>query len=146
VQSHKCSRLFYLEVSGFDNDTITELDMDVATPMISLHALTDIRMEDTMQLLVRLNRSYLTTLLDTGSTHNFADCGTPSIEFGASDGLHVTVANGDKITCCGLSCSIDIMIVTDGFSAGAYGIPLNTFDIILSIQVLRDIGTHPLGP
>ena len=44
---------------------------DPKTPMISLHAITGIRMEDTMQLYVTIGNEQFVALLDSGSTHNF---------------------------------------------------------------------------
>jgi hypothetical protein len=49
-----------------------------------------------MQLVVNINGTRLTALLDSGSTHNFVDVEAAvraSIQLGAPSGLHVAVAN-----------------------------------------------------
>lgn len=68
VHVHKCPYLFYLEVSDYvveepeddapDDaaaaDTVEPMAFDLEMPMISLHAITGIYMEDTMQLYVTI--------------------------------------------------------------------------------------------
>jgi hypothetical protein len=60
-----CKRLFTIEL----------LDEDDAGPMISIHTLTGIhsRSAKMMQVSVRVGHTTLTTLLGSGSTHNFLD-------------------------------------------------------------------------
>jgi hypothetical protein len=40
-------------------------------PLISLHAVTGVRTDDTMQVCVQVGDKTFTVLIDTGSTHNF---------------------------------------------------------------------------
>lgn len=56
VRGHKCQRLFYLEVTDFDEQDPTELenpqDASDMPPLISLHAITGICTAETMQVRV----------------------------------------------------------------------------------------------
>lgn len=57
-----------------DTDTTTMAEpttFDPETPMISLHAIARIRMEDNMQLFIMVSNEQFMELLDSGSTHNF---------------------------------------------------------------------------
>jgi hypothetical protein len=75
VWGNKCSCLFYLEVSDYQEADLLlpeeEQQQDEQPPLISLHAITGIRTEDTMQLEVPVGNPQFTTLIDSGSTHNF---------------------------------------------------------------------------
>jgi hypothetical protein len=80
VRGHKCSRLFYLEVSDYiveepedaANETAAEpVPFDPETPMISLNAIAIIRTKDTMQVYITIGNDQFIALLDSGSTHNF---------------------------------------------------------------------------
>lgn len=66
--------LFYLEVSDFnaDDTALTEQpNPDDQPPLISLSAIMSIHTEDTMQIRLLVGNHEFTTLLDSGSTHNF---------------------------------------------------------------------------
>ena len=142
VRGHRCPRLFYLEVTDFEGEAM-ETDLEEPEPVISLHALTGIQSEGTMQLEVSIRGHALTALLDTGSTHNFINLGTAStlkLEYNPSQGLHATVANGDKVSCCRFPNSISMTIGLEDFLMDAYAIPLDSFDIILGVQFLRTLG------
>jgi hypothetical protein len=54
VRGHRCPRLFYLEVTDFEEDIgiEDESNLEDPAPIISLHSLTGIRSEGTMQLQV----------------------------------------------------------------------------------------------
>jgi hypothetical protein len=73
IRSHRCPRLFYLEVTDYEYDTTTQEEEtpENSEPVILLHALAGIRSEDTMQVKIQVRDKILTALLDTGSTHNF---------------------------------------------------------------------------
>jgi hypothetical protein len=104
VRGHRCPRLFYLEVTDFEEDTgiEDESNPEDPAPIISLHALTGISSEGTMQLQVDIRGYALTALLDTGSTHNFVSLKTADglrLAYSSNQGFQATVANGDKIHC-----------------------------------------------
>jgi len=75
VKGHKCPRLFYLEVSDFDDQVPetkgSESNPGDLPPLISLHAITGIHSVDTMQVKVGIRNHQFTALLDSGSTRNF---------------------------------------------------------------------------
>jgi predicted aspartyl protease len=92
--------MFYLEVTNFEEDigTKDESTLENPAPIISLHALTGIRSEGTMQLQVAIRGYALTTLLDTGSTHNFVSLKTTDgmrLTYSSNQGFQATVANGE---------------------------------------------------
>jgi hypothetical protein len=142
VRGHRCPQLFYLEVADFEEDTAIEEVDEEPEPVISLHALTGIRLEDTMQIQVKMKDKLLTALLDTGSTHNFVNLNTAlslQLEVCSSRGK-VVVSNGDKIDCHGLANNLRLCVGPDIFTMDAYAIPLDSFDIILGVQFLRTLG------
>jgi hypothetical protein len=134
VRVHRCPQLFYLEVTDFEEDESVETE-----PVISLHTLTDIRSEGTMQIEVSIMGQALTTLLDASSTHNFINLGTAralKLEYSPNQGLQAMVANGGKVTCSRFPNNIGI----EEFIMDAYAIPLDSFNIILGVQFLRTLG------
>jgi hypothetical protein len=76
VPGHHCQKLFLIEGLYEENDegsdSFDEPEGDASDePRISLHAITGSPTPRTMQVLGRLGTHRLTTLMDTGSTHNF---------------------------------------------------------------------------
>lgn len=148
VRGQKCPRLFYLEVTDFVGETFPELDNTSPTqeddpPLISLNAITGIRTEDTMQVHVSIGDHEFKALLDSGSTHNFVSAATAakvSLQFGASTGSSVVVANGDRVPCSGLARDVDIKIGDEYFTVDCYSIPLDCYDMVLGISYLRTLG------
>jgi hypothetical protein len=106
TNGHKqvCKQLFCIEVIEDDDAPADATD----TSVISIHVLTGIRprVGRTMQLYVVINGARITTLLDSGSTHNFMDLNTIArigIKFGGREGLRVTVSNDKRVqspSCC----------------------------------------------
>jgi hypothetical protein len=145
AHGHRCPRLFYLEVMdyGEDDTEIPTTDPLDATPIISLHALTDIHTTNTMQIQIIINEQLLLALLDTSSTHNFVDrtiAANIKLAMGPSVGLHVRVANGEKLACQGLASDTDITIDSERFAIDFYALPLDAFDVILGVELLRTLG------
>lgn len=69
-RNHNCKQLYLIEFVHYDfedEEEAAETDSE-----ISLHALTGINTCRTMQLEVRVGDATLTTLVDLGTTHNFA--------------------------------------------------------------------------
>lgn len=117
VRGHKCARLFYLEVTDFDeaDPQVPHEDEPGADlpPLISLHAITGIRTDDTMQLRLTIGSHVLTTLVDTRSTHNFISTEAATrvgLHLEDSRGARVAVANGDHVQCVGLARDIAMLI------------------------------------
>jgi hypothetical protein len=72
-QRKECKQLFIIEVICEEDEW--PADNEQMMPTISLHTLMGIqpRSGRTMQALITVNDTHLTTLLDSGSTHNFID-------------------------------------------------------------------------
>ena len=155
VRSHKCARLFYLEVTDYvtedaGDNTPPEApaapaapDFDPDAPMISLWAITGIRSEETMQLRIRIGEQHFTTLLDSGSTHNFISMQAAhraGLCVATSQGAHVVVANGDHVACRGLARDVPIRIGEERFVINCFSIPLDCYDMVLGISWLRTLG------
>jgi hypothetical protein len=138
VRGHRCPKLFYLQVTDYEEDESIEADSVPGdpTPVISLHALTGIHSESTLQLEVHIMGKALTALLDTGSTHNFINQDTAralKLDYQPSPALQASVANGDKIMCCKLSNIISFTIGQEDFLMDAYAIPIDSFDISFTL-------------
>ena len=123
VRGHKCARLFFLEVADYiveepddavdtaEATTTEQAAFDPDAPLISLAAITGIRIEETMQLRVRVGKLTLSALLDSGSTHNFINTAAATrvgLQFADSEGAHVVVANGDCVACSGLTSNVPL--------------------------------------
>jgi hypothetical protein len=111
--------------------------------MISLMAIAGIRMEDNMQLYVTVGNEQFITLLDLGSNHNFirgdVACRV-GLQFVPCPGSGVIVANGDRVAYCSLARDVGICIADEIFSIDCYSIPLDTYDMVLGIMLLRTLG------
>jgi hypothetical protein len=144
-RGHKCQKLFYLEVlDDVDEPQAVEPQQDFEEPLISLHAITGVRSESTLQIAVQVVDQVFTTLIDTGSTHNFfspSAAQAAGVQFQQSTGARVVVANGDRVPCSGIGRDIDIKIGSDVFSISAYSIPLDGFDLVLGVSFLKPLHT-----
>jgi hypothetical protein len=111
-------------------------------PLISLHAVTGVRMDDTMQVCVQVGNNTFTALIDTRSTHNFFSpqaAQTTKIQFQPSTGARVMVANRDRVPCSGIGRDIKIKIGQDIFTINPYSIPLDGFDMVLGVSFLKPL-------
>ncbi|XP_039820334.1 uncharacterized protein LOC120682466 [Panicum virgatum] len=155
VRGHKCPRLFYLEVTDFDEDSaVTDFDEDSAEiqsdtpqeeqpPLISLHAIAGLTTNDTMCVHVKIGEHNLIALLDSGSTSNFINQAVADdigLHFHNSAGASVIVANGDRVQCQGLARDVATRIGVDFFALEWYAIPLDCFDMVLGIAFLKTLG------
>jgi hypothetical protein len=100
---------------------------DADTPVISIHVLIGIgpHVRRTMELYVDINGARITTLLDSGSTHNFVDLDTTDrvgIKLGGFAGLHVTMANGECVQSPGCWKNLAISIGDEPFTLDFYGL------------------------
>jgi len=147
VGGHKCPKLFYLEVTDFDD--VDDSEQPIAEepedhpPLISLHAIAGLTTNDTMKVNVKIGESVLCALLDSGSSSNFI-----SLEAAENIGLHlhdskgasVIVANGDRVACRGLARDVATRIGSEFFAIECYTIPLDCFDMVLGISFLKTLG------
>jgi len=150
IRGHKCPKLFYLEVTDFDDlddteHTSTEEHED-QPPIISLHAIAGLTTNDTMKVNVKIGESVLCALLDSGSSSNFISLEAADhigLHLHDSNGASVIVANGDRVACRGLARDVAARIGSEFFSVECYTIPLDCFDMVLGISFL-DIGAYTL--
>jgi hypothetical protein len=125
-----CKQLFTIELIHDDEPLAAGDELD---PTISIHALAGIepRSSRTMKVKVIINAVALTTLLDSGSTHNFVDTDVATrvgLQLTLRGDLRVAVANGDRISSPGSCCNISISI-GDG-----------VHDMVLGVQWLESLG------
>lgn len=79
----------------------------------------------------------LYTLIDSGSTHTFMSqhaasrAGRPPQP---RNGLHVTVANGDKVPCPGVFPDMEFRVPTEQFKTDIYVLSLGGYDLVLGTQ------------
>jgi hypothetical protein len=147
VRGHKCPRLFYLEVSDYEEVDLLlpadEREPENKPPMTSLHAITDIPHEETMKLHVAIGNHNLTTLVDSGLTHNFVNNQVAQhigLQSQATRGANVVVANGDRLNYSGLASDVALCIGQECFSINCYTIYLDFYDMVLGISFLRTLG------
>lgn len=145
MRSHKCARLFYIELDDYEDSTNNMFVVDTpAEPCISLQALTglwSVRAAETMQV-VFIGEERFTALMDTSSTHNFlsddvlARVGlTPT----ATPSLHVMMANGDQVASGGACHVVPLRIGDLEFQVDCFTLPLGG-DVVLGVQWLRTLG------
>ena len=156
---HVCARLFYLgtvddgEVEALaaelDATTLSETGITTYGPVnavafvVSLHAMAGIKMAKTMLLPVTINGERLTTLVDTGSTHNFLSGDAMrrlALQPSGAEKFSVTVANGDPLACQGVAWQVPILIGDEHFSIDCVGIDLGCYDFILDVDFLSTLG------
>jgi hypothetical protein len=149
VRGHKCACQFFLEATDYvveeskDDTEPVDASFDPEKPMISLAAITGIRVEKTMQLPVQIGMHKFTALLDSGSTHNFIDVNAArraGLQVDDCPGTHVVVANGDHVACRGLNRAIPLQIGDTSFAVDCFAIPLPHYDMVLRISWLRTLG------
>jgi hypothetical protein len=137
---HKCpvKGVFLLEL----DDDIGE-DEAVEELGISLHALTGIKVAETMKLQITVGGTQLVALVDTGSTDTFIKeevAGQLGLLVEPCHGLFVKVANGDRVGCNGVCPRLPITIHTEDFNVSCYVLPLDSFDVVLGVRWLRSLG------
>lgn len=74
---HVCKKLFLIQANLEDNDEDVEMEDDGFSEdevsKISLHAMAGIQTPNTTRVNVRLGRQPIMAVIDSGSTHNFAN-------------------------------------------------------------------------
>jgi hypothetical protein len=85
----------------------------------------------------------LTTLLDSGSTHNFIDTSVAAcieIPLQSDADIQVAVVNGNHIPSPGRCTNITIDIVGEPFVMTCHELALGSFNMVLSVQWLESLG------
>jgi hypothetical protein len=125
-----------------DDDTPSE-DTFVNDPSISLNVITGLAATDTMQLAVRVVDQILEALIDPGFTHSFISTSVIArlhLEPLHQPGLHVKVTNGDRVSSAGICRTLRIFIDSDEFVVDLFIIPMEGYDMLLSVQWLSTLG------
>ncbi|KAK3146343.1 hypothetical protein QOZ80_3BG0264910 [Eleusine coracana subsp. coracana] len=133
-----CKRLFHLEL--VDNAEPAEMEDE---PHISVYAITGVSIGETMQMVTHMGSAMLTALLDSGSTHNFvseAAATAAGLTYTTRPGLHVMVANGERIPCSGVLHNVAFSINDAPFRADFYILPLGGYDVVLGTKWLATLG------
>jgi hypothetical protein len=133
--------IYLLQVD--DDITLAETE-EVDDPRILLHGITRLANTETMQLAVRINDNILEGLVDSGSTHSFISASAASIlhlEPDTRPGLHVMVANGDRIASVGICRAIHIFVDSEEFIIDLFVVPLEGYDMLLGMQWLRTLNS-----
>jgi hypothetical protein len=95
-----------------------------------------------MQFSVTINWFFLTTLLESGSTHNFMD--TTAVErvrlVLEHRGFHVAIINGDRINIPSCCRDLRIMVGDEQFFIDCYGLTLGSYGMVLGVQRLESLG------
>jgi hypothetical protein len=105
-----------------------------------------------MQLYIHIYGNWLLALIDTGLTHNFKQesCATlawllqlPTSTLGLYQKKNsaLGVANGDHVSCEGVTYDVALHIGHEDFSISHFSIDLSGFDIIYDITYLPTLGT-----
>jgi len=114
---------------------------DVANqPVMSLHAITSICMEDTMHLYIHVRSHRLLASLDSDSTRNFINARVMrrlQLVTSSSANMRATVANGDCV-----ARNVAMSFDREDFSFSCYIIDLGGFDFdhVLGVDFLRTLG------
>jgi hypothetical protein len=131
--------IYLLQVD--DDITLAETE-EVDDPRILLRGITRLTNTETMQLAVRSNDNILGGLVDSGSTHSFISASAASIlhlEPDTCPGLHVTVANGDRVASTGICRVVHIFVDSEEFIIDLFVVPLEGYDMLLGMQWLRTL-------
>jgi hypothetical protein len=133
----------YTSKGVFLLETDDDMDEDAKAEdlVISLYALTDIDINNTMKL--QVNDLTLVALVDTDSTHTFIQEAVASqlgLHVAPRLGLSVKVVNGEFITSNMVYPKLRIAIAEEVFDITCYDLPLAGFDIVLGVQWLRSLG------
>lgn len=124
--NHVCQHIFLIDLTEADDGGDPGIDTPAADePVISVLAISSVRTRETMQLKVTIGGASL-ALLDSGSSHNFItkEAATRTdLVLVPQGGMHVTVANGDRVACPGVYHSTPF-IEGEAFAANFYARPI----------------------
>lgn len=113
-------------------DPTDEFDLD--NLRVSIHALTDIAMGDTIWLHAEIVGSALSALVDSRSNHCFVSMATAA-RLGLTPTprpmLTVGVANGERVPSSGVCTAIPILIGQERFYVDISVIPLDGYEMVL---------------
>jgi hypothetical protein len=112
-------------------------------PLISLNAIIGLSSIETMPLHVQIMEATLTALVDSESTHSFISVAAArrlALQPEPRTGLMMVVANDDRVASDGVWRATRVFIGSVEFIMDMFVIPLDGFDMALSVQWLRSLG------
>jgi hypothetical protein len=142
--------LYSLNVTEEEDEVITEeklTDNDALTrelsPHISLDALEGTVGLNTMKVSSRLDRTTVSILIDSGSTHNFLNAEMAlklQLKLITIKPMMVQAANGDRMICKSLCKNLNWKMQGISFVADVFIIDLSNCEMVLGIQLLFLLG------
>jgi len=155
-RGHKCNikktQLFLIEIPGVEEDEedgelLGEEENELGSeegPQISINALSGVQGFQTMRVTGLYGKTPLHILLDSGSTHNFLDI-SMARRLGctgeATPVQAVTVADGNKLQCLHVCKGFRWKLHNADFESDMLLIPLGSYDVVLGVQWLSQLGT-----
>ncbi|XP_014660203.2 uncharacterized protein LOC106804166 [Setaria italica] len=142
TKDHKCSSHGGVFCLSMEETEVDGTDISEDNVRISLHALTSVTAADTIRLRVRINVE-LTALVDSDSTHTFIRNDVAhrlGLAVTPRTGLHVQVANGERLGCPGICTATPFDIHGETFSIDCYALALDGFDVVLGVHWLKTVG------
>ncbi|XP_006577454.1 uncharacterized protein [Glycine max] len=118
-------------------------DPTILQPHISLHAMAGVPATDTFYLYGTINKTRVTILIDSGSTHNFIQPRVAKfMNFDVEDTmpLRVMVGNGSVMECNKLCANTQLCIQGHMFTVTLRVLPLSGAEVVLGVEWLRTLG------
>ena len=107
-------------------------------------AMTGLGSTDTFLLETDIAGVPITALVDSGSTHTFMASSTAD-RLGISpeplSGVHVKVANGERLQSSGVCRAVRVIIGGEPFNIDVFVIPLEGYELVLGYHWLRSLGS-----
>ena len=151
MPGHRCrsKRLYSLSITEEEDEVTTkeptrdDLQARELSPHISLDALEGTVGLNTMKFTGRLDRTTVSILIDSGSTHNFLNAELAlklQLQLTAIKPMMVQAANGERMVCKSLCKGLRWMMQGISFVADVFIIDLSNCEMVLGIQWLSLLG------
>jgi hypothetical protein len=160
-KGHRCKRLFHLlivtpdevsdEASSFQmvasepDPVLVELEEPDPTPdpaQISLHALMGHSIPQTLRVMGQIRNNPVSTLIDSGSTHNFVQdrvarqLGLPTEP---AHSFKVLVGNREVLNCSTMCSNIPLLLGSHEFQVDLFVLPLTGAELVLGVQWVKTL-------
>jgi len=151
VPGNRCrnKRLYSLSITEEEDEVTTEeptgddLQARELSPYISLDALEGTVGLNTMKVTGRMDRTTVSILIDSGSTHNFLNAEMTlklQLQLTVIKPMMVQAANGERMVCKSLCNGLRWMMQGISFVADVFIIDLSNYEMVLGIQWLSLLG------
>lgn len=108
-----------------------------------------IRTENTMHVLLDINKHQLVALLHVGSIYNFAqDIFTARLGLSISTTIviNVMVAKNDTVGCHIVTWVVPLLVGAKAFTTECYATPLDGYDVVMSVAFSMHLGVSYMVP